>query len=140
MNYLGDVNVWVALATPGHLHHSIALNWFEKLEEKIYFCRVTQMGFLRLVTNAHVMDVSVVTPDRAWAALGAFLEDSRIGFIPEPVGLEQAWRAQTRGHRSGHNFWTDAYLAAFASAANLTMLTFDRGFASRKGLDVRILA
>lgn len=140
MNYLVDVNVWLALATPGHTHHQSALRWFEETGNRLYFCRVTQMGFLRLVTNRRVMDISTISPERAWAVLALFMDDSRIGFATEPAGLEDAWRMQTRGHHQGHNFWTNAYLAAFASAADLTLLTFDRAFARRKGLHVRVLA
>lgn len=56
MNYLADVNVWIALAAAGHVHHSIALAWFEEPQtSQILFCRITQMGLLRLLTNRKVM-------------------------------------------------------------------------------------
>jgi predicted nucleic acid-binding protein len=38
------------------------------------------------------------------------------------------------------NFWTDAYLAAFARSAGLRLVTFDRGFARFSGLEVLLLA
>ena len=48
MNYLIDVNVWVALALIGHLHHAVAREWFEQIEtERLVFCRVTQKGLCR---------------------------------------------------------------------------------------------
>ena len=140
MNYLVDVNVWLALSTPGHVHHRTALDWFESVEERLFFCRVTQMGFLRLITNRRVMEISVVSTERAWAVLAALREDSRIGYVAEPGGLEESWRQQTRGHTMGHNFWTDSYLAAFAEAADLTLVTFDRGFTRRKNVSVRVPA
>jgi toxin-antitoxin system PIN domain toxin len=122
------------------VHHRAALDWFDSVNERLLFCRITQMGFLRLITNVKVMDISVLNTERAWSVLAALLEDSRIEYAVEPPGLDQVWHHQTRGHRMGHNFWTDAYLAAFAEAANLTLVTFDRGFARRKGVSVKVLA
>jgi len=34
------------------------------------------------------------------------------------------WRGLTTNGIVGHNFWTDAYLAAFAEAAGFTLVTF----------------
>jgi predicted nucleic acid-binding protein len=49
MTCLPDVNVWLALTIAEHVHHAPAKRWFESQEhEQIAFCRVTQMGFLRL--------------------------------------------------------------------------------------------
>ena len=49
MIYLADVNVWVALALVGHVHHFTARAWFEEPETgQILFTRITQMGLLRL--------------------------------------------------------------------------------------------
>ena len=86
------------------------------------------------------MGSNVVTAAEAWKLYETLFQDSRVRFALDPPGLEDAWRTQTRAHHQGHNFWTDAYLAAFASAADLTLLTFDRAFARRKGVDVRVLA
>ena len=56
MTYLLDVNVWIALAAERHTHHRVARRWFSNLlDEKLAFCRITQLGFLRLLTNRHVM-------------------------------------------------------------------------------------
>ena len=42
MTYLPDVNVWIALATDKHVHHSTARSWFATLQdEKLAFCRIT---------------------------------------------------------------------------------------------------
>jgi predicted nucleic acid-binding protein len=66
MTYLPDVNVRIALAAERHKHHSMARQWFIGLRDAdLAFCRVTQMGFLRLLTNAHVMQKEVLTPDGA---------------------------------------------------------------------------
>ena len=55
-SYFPDVNIWIALTYRGHVHHPLAGRWFDGLgSEPVLFCRFTQLGFLRLLTNAHVM-------------------------------------------------------------------------------------
>lgn len=81
MTYLPDVNVWIALAAERHIFHNAARHWFSRLgEERLAFCRVTQMGFLRLLTNKHVMQGEVMDPGQAWQAYRAMRSDWRIGF------------------------------------------------------------
>lgn len=144
MTYLADVNVWIALAYDEHVHHETALEWFATTKSdatlhQITFCRVTEMGLLRLLTNTHVMRADVRSPAAAWAALHTFYQDPRVQFMAEPEGLEASWRIATRHHYSGVNFWTDAYLSAFAEKAGYTLVTFDRGFRRYSGLKVEFL-
>ena len=62
MNYLAEVNVGIALAVIGHVHHAIALRWFEESQtSQILFSRVTQMGLLRLLKNRKLMGANVKT-------------------------------------------------------------------------------
>ena len=140
MTYLADVNVLVALAVIGHTHHAPASVWFEdSKDDEVALCRITQAGFLRLLTNHRVMGENVVRPARAWEIYDALFEDRRIGFVSEPPGLEASWRAVAHRLPSGPNFWTDAYLAAFAAAAGFDVVTFDRGFPRHQGVHVRVL-
>ncbi|MGD0497217.1 MAG: TA system VapC family ribonuclease toxin [Bryobacteraceae bacterium] len=129
MTCLPDVNVWIALVVEQHIHHAAARRWFEEAQDdSLAFCRVTQTGFMSLLTNPRVMAEDALTPSRAWQLLDMFYEDSRILFAAEPPGLEASWRVLTKARVPGANFWTDAYLAAFASAAGHTLVTFDRSF------------
>ena len=64
---LPDVNVWLAIASDGHEHHDIALQWFDATVAPVCFCRVTQMSFLRLLTNHKVMGVDALSPTAAIA-------------------------------------------------------------------------
>ncbi|MEO5924608.1 MAG: TA system VapC family ribonuclease toxin [Bryobacteraceae bacterium] len=140
MNYLVDVNVWLALALIGHTHQATAQNWFETTDAQgSFFCRITQKGFLRLLTNRPVMGANVLTSAEAWKLYDAFFQDGRVRFAAEPTGIETGGRTQTGGHPSGPNSWTDAYLAAFAAAADLTLVTFDRAFARRKDVSAQVL-
>ena len=61
-------------------------------------------------------------------------------FSSEPPGMEDVWRDATRHVPGGPNFWTDAYLAAFAVAAGYTVVTFDQGFRRHKAAKLYLLA
>lgn len=67
MIYLPDVNVWIALAIAEHVHHKPAQGWFDSSEGGVVFCRVTQMGLLRILTNQHALGTDALTPAHAWA-------------------------------------------------------------------------
>jgi predicted nucleic acid-binding protein len=62
----------------------------------------------------------------AWAAYDRWLEDGRVTFVEEPPGLERRFRALTRMKQAVPKTWADAYLAAFAETAQVTLVTFDR--------------
>jgi toxin-antitoxin system PIN domain toxin len=128
-SFFPDVNVWIALAYEGHQHHPSATGWFEDLNrEALYFCRFTQLGLLRLLTHPSVMQDDVRSQAEAWQTYDSFLQDERVSFHPEadPEQIDSALRRLTSSRRSSQQ-WPDAYLAAFARAAGLTLVTFDRG-------------
>ena len=81
-----------------------------------------------------------VTPELAWNVLDALFCDERIFSSVEPPGLETLFRESTRRRQSGTNFWTAAYLSAFAWAAGFALVTFDTGYARHKGLRLRLLS
>ena len=112
MTYLADVNVWIALTNPAHQHRVVASEWLsESAPDPIVFCRTTQKGLLRLLTNRHVMGVNLLTAEGAWDVYDDLFKTGRVRFASEPSGLERAWREATRHPHAGPNFWTDAYLA-----------------------------
>jgi uncharacterized protein len=135
-----DVNVWVALTFDKHPNHPSAKSWFDAMTTEVcFFCRTTQQGFLRIATNQKAMGLNALTLDEAWAAYDAFLGDPRVAFAIEPAGLEAYWRAFTKGGTFSTHVWNDAYLAAFALASGLVVVTFDRGFAKFAGARSTIL-
>jgi toxin-antitoxin system PIN domain toxin len=140
MTFLPDVNVWVALAVIEHEQHRQAAEWFESIAgHDLAFCRVTQMGFLRLLTNSHVMKGDQLTPEAAWQCLDRVYREVEPVFVAEPEHLEKAWRGITGAPKAGPNLWTDGYLAAFAQTTGYTFVTFDRGVSRYKKTPVRIL-
>ncbi|MGA8870967.1 MAG: TA system VapC family ribonuclease toxin [Candidatus Acidiferrales bacterium] len=126
-----DINVWVALTYDRHVHHVIARRWFEGLEPtaRLFFCRITQLGLLRLLSAEVIMGPDQVkNQQEAWTAYDRWLEDERIEMLEEPGGLEAHFRALTRSPHAAPKEWADSYLAAFAISSRLTIVTFDRSF------------
>ena len=129
--FLPDVNVWLALVSMRHVHNRVAVEWLKQCGGgPLAFCRVSQMGLLRLLTNAHVMGVDVLRPGKAWRAYEDIMRDSRMRFMAEPNGLDATWKSLMEASVSmaGPGAWMDAYLMAFAKVQGLHVVTFDRGF------------
>jgi toxin-antitoxin system PIN domain toxin len=105
-----DINVWVALTHAGHVHHDVASDWYASLEPAVrfHFCRFTQLGFLRLLTAESVMRDDVMKQTEAWAVYDRWLEDDRVGFLEEPLGIERRFRALTRLKSASPKTWADA--------------------------------
>jgi toxin-antitoxin system PIN domain toxin len=138
---LPDVNVWLALTFDSHIHHPAAKAWFDSLtDEMCFFCRMTQQGFLRLATNKQVFGSSALTMTEAWEKYDIYAGDLRVSFAGEPGNLEALWRDYTKSQSFAHHVWNDAYLAAFARAAGLELVTFDKGFAQFDRLNCTILS
>lgn len=126
--YLPDVNLWIALAFDSHVHHSAAVTWFESSAQTSFFCRWTQQGFLRIATNPRALGDEAASLKEAWRLYDKILADPLTGYADEPRDLESNWRAYTQQESFTPKVWSDAYVAAFAQAAGLEVVTFDRGF------------
>ena len=88
---LPDVNVWIALAAEGHVHHLPARKWFAaQPTASVAFCRITQMGLLRLLTNSNVMGRAPRTIGHAY--LAAFTEAHSSSLVTFDTGFER-WPA-----------------------------------------------
>jgi toxin-antitoxin system PIN domain toxin len=128
-----DVNVWLALVADGHVHHESALRWYESTDpdSRIFFCRIAQLGLLRLLTTDAVMKTGVLNQDEAWAAYDRLLADERISLAEEPTQLESKFREITNLKRPAAKDWGDSYLIAFANAYGYSLVTFDRALAEK---------
>lgn len=127
MTFLPDVNVWLALASRRHVHAKVCSEWIGSIESgEILFCRVTQMGLLRLLTNKSAMGDEALSSREAWRVYRTILDDPRIEFAPEPFALEPEWKRLTSQDRPAPKIWTDAYLTAFARAGGMRLVTLDR--------------
>lgn len=126
-----DINVWLALVTSEHVHHASASRWWEQETNRIGFSRLTQLGFLRLMTTAAAMDGKPVAMAEAWCVHDRLFDDDRVAFIPEPTGIETRFRECASGRTASPKLWADAWLQAFAECAGGAMVTFDRALAAR---------
>jgi len=57
-----------------------------------------------------------------------WLENESVSLFPEPPGIEPEFSSLSNRNHAAPKAWTDAYLAAFASASDLTLISFDQGF------------
>ena len=89
--------MWLALSWANHMHSGTAWTWFSRQEDdRFFFCRLTQLGLLRLLATSAVMGNDVRTIGEAWKVYDRWLEDSRVGIRQEPVEPDGAFRAATR--------------------------------------------
>jgi hypothetical protein len=126
-----DINVWLALAAPEHIHSGLAHRWWNQENGVIAFSRFTQIGFLRLLTSAAAMDEKPLTMTQAWHVYDRFYDDDRVAFLAEPLDVEKEFRGRSAGKLASPKIWADAWLLAVAQAAGGQLVTFDRALASR---------
>jgi len=140
MAALCDVNCLLAFCYDRHIHHPAALAWLEKQDElSVGVCRNTQLGLLRLLTNATVMGKDVCSLKQSWSIYDTLMGDERFDFYAEPMDLEQHLRKYSASGRVSPKLWQDAYLAAFARATKSNLVTFDGGFQQFEGLRLTLL-
>src|SRR6266704_1460931 len=129
-----DVNVWLALTYEGHVHHSAARSWLAEvgLDSRLFFCRMTQLSLLRLLTKEAVMgEEEVLSQKKAWKVYDRWVKDPRVAFLQEPAGLDRSFRRLSRSIHPSPKDWADSYLVAFALSAELTLVTFDQALNRR---------
>jgi uncharacterized protein len=122
---LVDVGVWLAAVWGRHLHQPVAADWFAEETDDIAFCRVTQMGLLRLLSNPAIMGQDAIDRSQAWRTYDLLWADERVHWADEPAGLDAVWRAISARDDKSHKLWTDDYLAAFAQASDAILVTLD---------------
>jgi toxin-antitoxin system PIN domain toxin len=142
MAALPDVNVLLAFVYDAHVHHTAALSWLNNIQQdaEVVLCRFSQLAILRLLNNPAVMGADAKNGAECWNTWDALLADARFHFAGEPQELEDRLRSLTGAFVNQPKRWQDAYLAAFAIASDIEIVTFDAGFRSFPGLRHRILA
>ena len=141
-----DVNVWLAAAFAAHPAHGAARRVLHEAsaQEPALWCRATQQSFLRLASTPVITaayGVVKATNADAWVALEAFLALPQVDVIDEPHELDRHWRQLGGIEQSAPKRWMDAYLAAFAMAAGVLLVSLDRDFShfEPEGLKVQLL-
>src|SRR2546428_12479076 len=95
-----DVNLWLAFTVEGHPHHKAPLKAWGDLSRPT-FCRMTHLGWFRLLCNPQVMGKEVLQPQDAWEEYEKILVGGEVHFLEEPAGIQLHLKALTRGARAG---------------------------------------
>ncbi|MBK6998659.1 MAG: PIN domain-containing protein [Rhodoferax sp.] len=143
---LFDTNVWLAAVFPKHLFHQIAQQELVQstAAQPVVWCRATQQSFVRLASTASLhraYDAQGLTNRSVLAVLDALQALPQVTWRDEPQGIFGLWRTLAALDSASPKVWMDAYLAAFAIAAGLRMVTLDRDFQTfvSHGLDLLLL-
>ena len=147
MRRLLDINTWIALTLETHPQHGPARKWYEAealTRGDLVFCRQTELGFLRLITQAAVMNQCGAAPlsnSEAIEFLDNVYRDPAVSRADEPATARSLWLELATWPQPGPKLWMDAFLVAFAITLGAEMVTFDRGFTSfqNRGLNLTIL-
>ncbi len=125
-----DVNVWLALSHPDHIHHPAAKDyWNRSRGDRTAFFRVTLFGLLRLLTNPNVMEHRLVDPAKAWSICQTYLAMPDVLLLPEAPGIDTRLEAWTRASFFTPKLWTDAWIATLALEHGYRVVSFDADFA-----------
>jgi len=147
-SYLIDINVWLALTWDLHPQHASASAWYAALNEpddsSLLFCRMTMLGFLRLLTNRSVMGGSTITLDNALSVYDQWIRDPRVGLASEPLGIDKQFRQALSpvSAQAATKAIADCYLVGFAAAAGAHIVTLDKrlaGMAKRQKVSVALI-
>lgn len=145
--FLLDSNVWIAQtfdAHPGHTSASQSL-LMATAERPAIFCRATEQSFLRLASTPAVLrqyGAQGLTNQDALVLLAHFQALPMVAFRAEPPGIVPLWHRLAGLPQAAPKVWMDAYLAAFAIAGNLTMITLDSDLKQYEpaGLQLQLLS
>lgn len=135
MRKLLDLNVWMALAIDTHPQHTAARAWLDEATIPaggLLFCLQTEMGLLRLLTQAGTMKafgLAALTNTEALAFVRKTQSDPKVARVESPPPItREIWLRAAATKTPSPNVWMDAWLAAFAIALDAEMVTFDSGF------------
>lgn len=128
-----DINVWIALTYKRHIHYTIARSWLDSVpvDQELCFCRVTQIGFLRLLTTPAVMENKLLSQAEAWNVYDDWLRNGPATFLDEPPTIEPIFRSLSSSQQPAAKDWADSYISAFAQISGLQLVTFDRALYRR---------
>jgi toxin-antitoxin system PIN domain toxin len=141
MTCIADANVLFPLLVQGHAAHEVAKGWWdEQPDGSVGTCLITRLAVLRLLTNRVAMNGSPVSPDEAHGAWRRLNTDPRAFYIDtQPAEHEPRFVSLVSSREPTPNLWADAWLAVLALSLDYEMTTFDRGFRSFRGLQLRLL-
>ena len=137
---LPDVNVWLALAAPTHVHHAPAqAYWTGAASPQLGFTRISMLGLTRLVTNPRAMSGRPLSLNQAWAIYQSFRRLPEVIWLDEDQTIahemDQLLQRWTGAGVFNASHWTDASLAAAAVSHGARLVSFDHDFSRFPTLD-----
>lgn len=143
---LFDTNVWIAALFPTHPCHALAQQALQQATpgDPAVFCRATQQSFLRLATTPTLLKAygaEGLTNRDALSALDALQALPQCSQRDEAPGVVALWRTFATRDTASSKVWMDAYLAAFAVAGRLRLVTLDADFKNfvPQGLELMLM-
>lgn len=140
---LVDTNVWLALVLEGHPRHNSATTHFRKARHGDFcFCSQTMISLARLLSTPAIMQAygaQALSNIEILGILREYSRDKKVGIAVEPENTMHYWRNFSGSTSSSPKLWMDAYLAGFAVAGGMRLVTLDKGFAQFPSLDCIIL-
>lgn len=135
-----DINLWIALSIPTHVHHrSAEIYWNSLRAPEIAFCSVTMLGMLRLLSNPRIVVGSPLTPEEAWSIYSGFAQLPEARFLHDNPAVLALLRLFHQATPISQHKWTDAWIAAHAHCAGARVVSFDSDFTAFPGLRFRHL-
>jgi uncharacterized protein len=130
---LFDTNVWIAVVFPADPFHSKAKQALAltNTARPAVMCRSTQQSFLRLASTPTILKAygaEISTNRDALILMDKLLSLSQVVVRTEPDGAFDLWRNMAALESASPKVWMDAYLAAFAIAGGIDLVTLDHDF------------
>ena len=124
MRHLVDVNVWVALLDEAHVHHAVALTFFQRPSLQIATCPLVENGVIRVLNLPSYSVYGPVGFERVANKLTEICADLDHEFWPDNMSL-RSHSVINWSRILGHNQITDAYLLALAAAREGCLVALD---------------
>ena len=136
-----DLNLLTALLWPRHEHHEVAHTWFgERRVDGWATCPLTQLGFVRLVSNPAFSRDALSVRDALTLLLKNLAHPNHVFWSAD---LNAASVTPMAPSLRGHQQVTDAYLLALAHHHGGLVATCDRGLgdlAAQLGAAIDVVA
>ncbi len=141
---LVDTSVWVAAYFEEHEFFLPAKTFLASCSgaEPALFCRASEQSWLRLVTTPllhRLYKVPTMTNADAVAILATWYAQPHIRCLDaEPEDTRELWLELAAIPSASPKVWMDAYLAAFAIRAGLSLATLDADFRRFEAADLQL--
>lgn len=140
MTDLPDVNVWFALLQPNNdKHERTQRYWRDESQRRLAFCQITAHGLLRLLSNHAATYGDPLPIQEAWSEYQNLRALPHVSYASEIGASTPILAKWIEDSVFTPRMWTDAHLAALATAYDYRFVTFDGDFQRFPGLNVLVL-